>query len=81
MQVAHDIRNQYTLGYYPTNTAKDGTFRSVKVDLNSTEGAREIAVRTRTGYYAQKDLQQPTRRRERFHSSDDFLSISRKLTP
>src|SRR5712692_4798193 len=23
-QIAHDIRNQYTLAYYPTNTAKDG---------------------------------------------------------
>jgi len=28
-QIAHDIRNQYTLAYYPTNTAHDGTFRSV----------------------------------------------------
>src|SRR5580704_3543965 len=27
--VAHDIRNQYTLAYYPTNTKRDGTFRTV----------------------------------------------------
>ena len=32
-QVAHDIRNQYTLGYYPTNDRRDGSYRSVQVDI------------------------------------------------
>ncbi len=53
-QVARDIRNQYTLGYYPTNAAKDGTFRPVQVQLISSEGHGKLSVRTRTGYYAQK---------------------------
>lgn len=53
-QVARDIRNQYTIGYYPTNAAKDGTFRPVQVQLVSTAGHGKLAVRTRTGYYAQK---------------------------
>jgi len=57
VQVAHDIRNQYTLGYYPTNTAKDGSFRTVKVDLIPPKGHGKLAVRTRTGYYAQKASQ------------------------
>jgi Ca-activated chloride channel homolog len=57
VQVAHDIRNQYTLGYYPTNNAKDGTFRSVKVDLIPPKGRGKLALRTRTGYYAQKTSQ------------------------
>ena len=57
IQVARDIRNQYTLGYYPTNAAKDGTFRSVKVDLNPQKAREKLAVRTRTGYYAQKAAQ------------------------
>lgn len=52
-QVARDIRNQYTLGYYPTNTAKDGTFRAVQVQTLVAHG-RKLSVRTRTGYYAQK---------------------------
>jgi Ca-activated chloride channel family protein len=53
-QVARDIRNQYTLGYYPTNPQKDGTFRPVNVQLVSTGGHGKLSVRTRTGYYAQK---------------------------
>ncbi len=57
VQVARDIRNQYTLGYYPTNAAKDGTFRSVKVELGVSKGHEKLAVRTRTGYYAQKAAQ------------------------
>jgi Ca-activated chloride channel homolog len=53
-QVARDIRNQYTIGYYPTNAAKDGTFRPVQVQLLSSQGHGKLSVRTRTGYYAQK---------------------------
>jgi VWFA-related protein len=46
--IAHEIRNQYVLGYTPTNTATDGTFRTVRVDVN----APDVTVRTRSGYYA-----------------------------
>jgi Ca-activated chloride channel homolog len=53
-QVAREIRNQYTLGYYPTNPAKDGTFRTVQVQMLSPHGRGKLSVRTRTGYYAQK---------------------------
>jgi VWFA-related protein len=56
LQVARDIRNQYTLGYYPTNTARDGSFRAVQVQLVS-KGEGKMAVRTRSGYYAQKASQ------------------------
>ncbi len=53
-QIAHDIRNQYTLAYYPTNTAKDGSFRGVQVAVNSPRGRGKLSVRTRSGYYAQR---------------------------
>jgi VWFA-related protein len=51
-QVAHDIRNQYTLAYYPTNSARDGSFRSVQVTLVPPKGYGKLSVRTRNGYYA-----------------------------
>src|SRR5215471_20882389 len=51
-QVARDIRNKYTLGYYPTNTRKDGTFRTVAVDVIPPRGRGKLTARTRNGYYA-----------------------------
>jgi Ca-activated chloride channel homolog len=50
-QVAHDIRNQYTLSYYPANMHHDGTFRTVSVDVLA-KGRGRLTARTRNGYYA-----------------------------
>jgi Ca-activated chloride channel homolog len=50
-QIAHDIRNQYTIGYKPTKPQSQGGFRSVKVEANA-KGYRKLQVRTRSGYYA-----------------------------
>jgi Ca-activated chloride channel homolog len=47
--VAHEIRNQYTLAYSPTNMALDGTFRRISVAVNAPG---KPTVRTRNGYYA-----------------------------
>ncbi|MGH9721933.1 MAG: VWA domain-containing protein, partial [Bryobacteraceae bacterium] len=49
VQVAHDIRNQYVLGYSPTNQVLDGSYRQIKVNAN---GPNRPVVRTRSGYYA-----------------------------
>jgi len=54
-QVAHDIRNQYILAYYPTNTRRDGTFRAVAVDVIPPRGRGKLVARTRNGYYAPTD--------------------------
>lgn len=51
-QIAHDIRNQYTVAYYPTNAARDGSFRTVSVQVTPPHGMGKLTVRTRTGYYA-----------------------------
>jgi VWFA-related protein len=48
-QVASDIRNQYTIGYTPSNTAMDGTFRQIRIAVSA---AGSPVVRTRSGYYA-----------------------------
>jgi Ca-activated chloride channel family protein len=53
-QIAHDIRNQYTLAYYPTNTARDGSFRTVSVQVTPPRNAGKLTVRTRAGYYASR---------------------------
>ena len=50
-QIAHDIRNQYTIGYKPTKPQSEGGFRTVKVDANA-KGYKKLQVRTRSGYYA-----------------------------
>ncbi len=47
--VAHEIRNQYTLGYSPANLALDGTFRKISVVVNASG---RPTVRSRNGYYA-----------------------------
>ncbi len=54
VQIARDIRNQYTLGYYPTNRNKDGTYRAVRVQAFTADKHRPLEVRTRTGYFAPK---------------------------
>ncbi|MGH9354902.1 MAG: VWA domain-containing protein [Terriglobia bacterium] len=51
-QIARSIRDQYTLGYYPTNAARDGTFRTVRVVAFAPNSHRHLDVRTRPGYYA-----------------------------
>jgi len=51
-QVAHDIRNQYILAYYPTNTSRDGTFRAIHVEVIPPHGRGKLLARTRNGYYA-----------------------------
>jgi VWFA-related protein len=49
--VAHDIRNQYTIGYRPTNPRSAGGFRTVKVEAKA-KGHGKLTVRTKSGYYA-----------------------------
>jgi VWFA-related protein len=49
-QVAHDIKNQYTIGYKPTNPRASGGFRNIRVEAKVK--GRKLLVRTKSGYYA-----------------------------
>lgn len=50
-EVAHDIRNQYTIGYRPTRPQSQGGYRTIRVVAHA-HGYKKLQVRTRTGYYA-----------------------------
>jgi len=47
------IPTQYQIKYQSTNTARDGSFRSIRVKLLSP-GMQQFKVRTRSGYFADK---------------------------
>jgi Ca-activated chloride channel homolog len=51
-RVAADIGTLYSLGYYPTNKARDGKFRSIKLEVRGLKDKAQI--RARDGYYAPK---------------------------
>jgi Ca-activated chloride channel homolog len=58
-QIAKDLRTQYVLTYYPTNPNRDGSFRTVRVVVNPKDPNRKLIARTRQGYYARSDKNQP----------------------
>jgi Ca-activated chloride channel homolog len=49
--IAEELRHQYALSYYPTNAARDGSFRRVRVRVRQ-EG---LVVRARDGYRAESE--------------------------
>ena len=48
-QVIHELSTVYSLGYRSTNPARDGSWRTVTVELTDHP---ELAVRSKRGYYA-----------------------------
>jgi Ca-activated chloride channel family protein len=48
--VAHDIRNQYTIGYKPSTPKSVGGYRAIRVEAKA-KGYGKLVVRTRSGYY------------------------------
>src|SRR5713226_8603542 len=46
-QVANELRSQYNLGYTPTNSVQDGTYR--KLEIKSKQNYK---IQSRAGYYA-----------------------------
>jgi len=50
-QISEELRSQYTIGYYSTNTNRDGGYRKIKVDATR----KDTDVLTRRGYYAPKN--------------------------
>ncbi len=51
-KIGIELRNQYVLGYVPTNSAKDGKWRRVKVEVTKIRGMPALRPYHRHGYYA-----------------------------
>jgi Ca-activated chloride channel homolog len=51
-RVAHDLRNQYTIGYTPSNKKLDGTWRRITVRVNPSGPVSKVTVSAKEGYYA-----------------------------
>jgi VWFA-related protein len=47
-QIANELRSQYNIGYTPTNSKLDGTYRKVDIRTNN----KDYKIQARTGYYA-----------------------------
>ena len=47
-QISEELRSQYTLGYTPSNKARDGSYRKIKVEMKN----KEYSALARRGYYA-----------------------------
>jgi Ca-activated chloride channel homolog len=59
LDIAKSLRTQYLLSYYPTNTNRDGTFRSIKVVVADGKNKEKRIPITRNGRTAGKDGNAP----------------------
>lgn len=50
-----ELRNQYVLGYVPTNKTHDGRWRKIQVKLDPPPGLPKLIVHAREGYYAARN--------------------------
>ena len=50
-EISSDLRGQYSIGYFSSNTARDGAFRMVEIEP-AEKNADDIKIRHRRGYYA-----------------------------
>ena len=51
-KISIELRNQYVIGYKPSNLVRDGRWRRIKVKLLPPRGLPPLQVYARTGYYA-----------------------------
>lgn len=51
-KIGMELRNQYVLGYKPSNAVHNGIWRKIKVKLRAPKGLPPLTVYAKTGYYA-----------------------------
>jgi Ca-activated chloride channel homolog len=56
-QIQDELRSQYLVAYSPTNKAKDGTFRQVKIEVVNPELSKQkLRLTYRQGYFARSSV-------------------------
>lgn len=58
-EIAREVSQQYSLGYYPLNKERDGKWRKIRVMVGQTGGTAKLVARTRSGYYAREGKSSP----------------------
>lgn len=51
-KIGLELRNQYVLGYHPSNKAHDARWRKIKIKLRPPRGLPPLTAYAKTGYYA-----------------------------
>ncbi|HYL93431.1 MAG TPA: VWA domain-containing protein [Alphaproteobacteria bacterium] len=51
-KIGIELRNQYVLGYRPSNKTRDGQWRKIRVRIKAPKGLPHLNVYSKTGYYA-----------------------------
>jgi Ca-activated chloride channel homolog len=51
-KIGAELRNQYILGYHPSNKSHDARWRKIKVKLRAPKGLPPLSIHAKTGYYA-----------------------------
>ncbi|HXN23487.1 MAG TPA: VWA domain-containing protein [Candidatus Dormibacteraeota bacterium] len=51
-KIGMELRNQYVLGYRPSNHTHDSKWRKIKIKLHAPKGLPPLNVYSKTGYYA-----------------------------
>ena len=51
-KIGSELRNQYILGYRPSNEAHDARWRKIKIKLRAPKGLPPLTAYSKTGYYA-----------------------------
>jgi Ca-activated chloride channel family protein len=54
-QISYELRNQYVLGYYPSNRSRDGKWRKLKIHLAGMTSQAKFRLYAKKGYYAPAD--------------------------
>jgi Ca-activated chloride channel homolog len=51
-KIGAELRNQYILGYHPSNKSHDARWRKIKIKLRRPKGFPSLSAHAKTGYYA-----------------------------